>query len=249
MYAVSRQHRIGSGIAALLVAAAIGWALLVGLAGGVVRRQVDEGLALFRLSEPPPPPRPRIVPARRVSERASGRAAPRNIRSQATEVAAPVPVVVVPLPPPPIVVALKPFAGNEATQGAAPTPGPGTGAGGIGDGTGAGGWGDGDGGGYGDETPPRWLRGRLRDSDYPRGIGEQGVQGLVSVRFLVGTDGRVTECTVTQSSGSPVLDSTTCRLIQQRFRYAPSRDARGRPVPAYILENHEWVIEDAPEEP
>ena len=248
MYAVSRQQRLGSGIAAAIVTAVIGWALLLGLAGGAVKAKVDEGLALFRLTPTSPKPKPRVIPARRVSQRASGRASPRNIRSQATQIAAPVPIVTVPVPPPRVTVTVKPFAGNQATQGAAPVAGPGTGAGGVGDGTGAGGSGDGDGGGYGDETPPRWLRGRLRDSDYPRGIGEQGVQGLVSVRFLVGTAGRVTDCTITRSSGSGVLDATTCRLIEQRFRYAPSRDAQGRPVPAWILENHEWVVEDVPGE-
>ena len=245
MYAVQRQQRIGSAAAAGVVTAAIGWALLTGLAGGAVREKVGETLALFRV--PPPPPPVRVVPKKQTRSRPSGRAAPPNIRSQATPVVAPTPIVVVPLPPPPIVAAPKPFAGTQSTQGAAPTAGPGTGAGGVGDGTGSGGWGDGDGGG-GDETPPRWRKGRLSDADYPKGAGEDGFQGTVSVRFLVWTDGRVRDCEIEKSSGNRLLDDTTCRLIQQRFRYDPSRDAQGRPVPAWILENHQWVIEAAPEE-
>lgn len=245
MYAVPRQQRIGSAAAAGVVTAAIGWALLTGLAGGMVREKVGETLALFRV--PPPPPPERVVPKKQKTARPSGRAAPPNLRSQATPVVAPPPIVVVPLPPPPIVAAPKPFAGTQATQGAAPTAGPGTGAGGIGDGTGAGGWGDGD-GGPGDETPPRWRRGRLTDADYPKGAGEAGFEGTVSVRFLVWTDGRVRDCRIDQSSGNALLDATTCRLIRQRFRYDPSRDGEGRPVPAWLLENHSWVIEAAPEE-
>ena len=244
MYAVPRQQRVGSALAAAIVTVAIGWALLIGLAGGTVRARMGETLALFRV--PPPDPPARVVPKKQASSRPSGRAAPPNLRSRATPVVAPPPLVVVPLPPPPVVTAPKPFDGTQATQGAAPVAGPGTGAGGVGDGTGSGGWGDGDGGG--DETPPRWRRGRLRDADYPRGLGEAGFQGTVSVRFLVWTDGRVRDCEVERSSGNRTLDDTTCRLIRERYRYDPSRDALGRPVPAWILENHSWVIEAAPEE-
>lgn len=248
MYAPPRRDRIGPALAALLVSAALGWALLVGLAGAPLAQRVGDGLALFRVDPPAPPP-VEVVPKRTRTARASGRAAPPNRRSQATPVAAPGPIVVVPLPPPPIVVAVTPFAGDQATQGAAVRAGPGTGAGGIGDGTGSGGWGDGD-GGPGDETPPVWKRGRLTDADYPLDIGDAGFQGTVSVKFLVWTDGRVRDCRVTRSSGNATLDATTCRLIERRFRYDPSRDAEGRAVPAWLLENHEWVIvPDAPARP
>lgn len=244
MYAQPRQERFGAAAAALAVTGALGWALLTGLAGDAIRQRVDQGLQLFNLAPSPPPPA-KTVPRPKVSKRAEGRAAPPNIRSKATPVVAPTPIVVVPLPPPPIVAAPKPFAGDQATQGAAPRVGLGTGAGGVGDGTGSGGWGDGDGDG-GDETPPIQRRGRIGDSDFPsdiRDLAETGFEGTVSVRFLVGADGRVGECRVTRSSGYRSLDDTTCRLIQRRFRYEPSRDAAGRPVPAWILENHTWAIE------
>jgi len=45
------------------------------------------------------------------------------------------------------------------------------------------------------------------------------------------------------TSGSAALDDTTCRLIQQRFRFAPARDGSGRPVRAWIVEQHEWIDE------
>lgn len=244
MYAQPARDRIGPALAAAAVSAALGWALFVGLAGAPLRERIADGLAVFRI-DPPPPPTVEIVPRRIVSSRPSGRAAPPNIRAQATQVTAPRPIVVVPLPPPPITVTLKPFAGNQSTQGAADRAGPGTGAGGIGDGTGSGGWGDGDGGG-GAETPPVWKRGRLNDADYPRDLGDAGFQGIVSVKFLVWSDGRVRDCLIEKSSGNAGLDATTCRLIQRRFRYDPSRDAEGRPVPAWIVENHEWIIVPEP---
>jgi protein TonB len=244
MYAQPPRERIGPAIAAAAVSAALGWALLIGLAGAPLAQRFEDGLAVFRVTPPPPPPT-KVVPKRTHSSRPSGRAAPPNIRSQATQVAAPKPIVIVPLPPPPIPVALKPFAGNQPTQGATNKVGPGTGAGGIGDGTGSGGWGDGD-GGPGNETPPVWKRGRLTDADYPRDIGDAGFQGTVAVKFLVWVDGRVRDCQVMKSSGNATLDATTCRLIQRRFRFDPSRDAEGRPVPAWIVENHEWIIVPEP---
>ncbi|MHC9419975.1 energy transducer TonB [Sphingomonas citri] len=243
MYAAARQDRYGAALASAALTLLLGWALLVGLAGGAVRERVDQGLALFQPLPPPPRPETKVAPQRATSPRRSGRAAPPNIRSQATQVAAPRPIVMVPVPPPPITVALRPFAGSAPTQGATERVGPGTGAGGAGDGTGSGGWGDGDGGGGGGDRAPVWKRGRLTDADYPPEVGEAGFQGTVTVKFLVWTDGRVRDCEVMRSSGSQSLDATTCRLIQRRFRYDPSRDTAGRAVPAWILENHEWVIE------
>lgn len=249
MYAQPRSERVGSAVAAALVTAGVGWALLLGLANGGRVARVSEALETFAVAPPPPPPRAKTVPRPKVSTRAEGRAAPPNIRSRATQIVAPRPIVVLPPPPLPVVATLKPFEGNQATQGATERVGPGTGAGGEGDGTGSGGWGDGDGDG-GDEMPPRWRKGRLRNSDFPREIGElreAGFEGTVGVRFLVWTDGRVRECAVEKSSGVPQLDETTCRLIRERLRYAPARDGRGRAVPAWIIENHTWVIERDPD--
>jgi protein TonB len=61
------------------------------------------------------------------------------------------------------------------------------------------------------------------------------------VRFLVHTDGRPRDCVVTRSSGNPVLDETTCRLIEQRFRYRPARDASGNPQPSVFPATFDWI--------
>ncbi len=68
-----------------------------------------------------------------------------------------------------------------------------------------------------------------------------GAGGIVGVRYTVETDGRVTHCMVTRSSGNAVLDATTCRLIELRFRYRPWLDAAGRPVRSTVVHNQEWV--------
>lgn len=246
-YRSSPRDRIGPAIAAIAVQALLGYALVVGLAVHFTQRPSDD-LKLFGVTpEPPPPPPAKVIPDPVRNTRPEGEASPPNLRSKATEVTAPPPVIPIPLPPP-VVAAPKPFTGSEATTGAAPVPGPGTGAGGIGNGTGSGGSGDGDGGGWQDETPPRRIKGRLKDSDYPDDLSDAGIGGTVGVRYTVEADGRVTDCEVTRSSGSARLDAHTCRLIEQRFHYRPALDARGRPVPSTIVENHSWQVEIEPPE-
>lgn len=235
----SRNDRIKAALGAAIIQAVLGYALIMGLAVNV-SAVVDDGLKLFQIApEPPPPPIDPVIPHQVQSEKPEGAASPPNLTSKATQVVAPPPIVQLVIPPP-IIAAPKASTGNDASSGAADVRGPGTGSGGIGDGTGSGGAGDGGGSG-GRFTAPRWMRGDLRDSDYPRGLGEAGIEGTVSVRYVVNTDGRVSDCEVTGSSGSDILDDTTCRLIEQRFRFRPSHDDRGRPVPATIVENHSWI--------
>jgi protein TonB len=68
------------------------------------------------------------------------------------------------------------------------------------------------------------------DEDYPVSAIRAGEQGAVGFRLEVGPDGGVAVCTVTISSGSPILDSTTCRLLRSRARFLPALDRKGRPT-------------------
>jgi protein TonB len=243
------RDRLLAAAAAIGVQALIGIALITGLAVHF-SNPVEQGLKLFAAEEPPPPPRQRVIPAPKVvATRPEGGASPPNLRSRATEIAAPVPVVFVPLPPPPVITAPKPFVANDPTSGSAAVRGPGTGAGGIGDGFGSGGDGDGDGGGGRPETAPRFVRGRMSTSDLPEALFVSGFRGSVGVRYVVARDGRVPSCEVTRSSGNATVDAVTCRLIRERFRFRPSRDGAGRPVDSMIVENHSWEVEaDTPED-
>lgn len=245
---LSQPHeRAGGAVAALAVTCALGVVLALGLAVGERLADGETGIALFEiLPEPEPKAKVERMPER--NTRPSGEAAPPNLRSRATEVAAPKPIVPI-LVPPLVIAAEKPADGAEATSGAAEVAGPGTGAGGQGDGFGGGGSGDGDGAGDPDATPPVQTRGRIRDSDYPEDLADAGIGGRVTVLFLVQIDGRVPECDVVGSSGIRRLDVLTCRLIRERFRFRPSRDGKGRPVPALVRETHEWVFERLPPEP
>jgi protein TonB len=232
------------------VHALLGLALLFSLdAAPPVSR--PEAMRLIDLTQPPPPPVLALPSAREKSRRREGAASPPNLESRRTEVTAPPPVIPPKLA---IVTAPTPGLGADPTAGSAQVPGPGTGSGGQGTGTGSGGRGDGPGGGGdgdgdgGGMTPPRRIRGSIRDRDYPRGAGEAGIGGTVSVIYRVETDGRATDCRITRSSGSAELDDTTCRLIEQRFRFEPSRDRRGRPIRSRIVQDHYWETQDVEEE-
>lgn len=248
------RDRMTSALGVAIFHALIGYAFIAGLGFDVVATVRDE-LKTFDVTETlPPPPEVVLPPAekgqsqKRQTPDPEGAASPANLRDTPSPIVAPVPEIRLPIPPP---VTAAPVAGqgNADAAGAADVPGPGTGRGGIGTGLGSGRHGMGTGGGGGgEETPPRWIRGRIRNSDYPRAAADAGIGGTVSVRYAVAPSGRVTDCDVTRSSGSAELDATTCRLIIQRFRFEPSRNAAGRPILSFIAENHTWVIEqEAPE--
>ena len=80
------------------------------------------------------------------------------------------------------------------------------------------------------------------ESDYPSAARREEEQGTVRVTYTVGADGRVSNCAVVQSSGSRSLDSTTCRIFQQRFRYRPARDASGNAVPTTMRQSVTWHL-------
>lgn len=243
------RERIASMIGVALFHALLGYALLNGLGVEVVAR-AEQSLTLFDVLDLPPPPARMAPPSPAEVDRArpkdpEGAASPANLRATPTAIVAPKPEIR--LPPPPIVAAPAAGQGNAAAAGAADVLGPGTGSGGQGTGLGSGLRGTGTGGGNGGSgVRARWIRGRISEADYPRRALEAGIGGTVYLRFVVAPDGRVSDCAVTRSSGSPELDSTTCRLIMRRFRYRPARDAQGRAIADVVRGEHVWEVGPEP---
>ncbi|WP_235302795.1 energy transducer TonB [Sphingopyxis sp. MWB1] len=218
----------------LAVVGGVGFMLARGLDFAVVRKAGETITAIAIPAPPPPEPPP---PPQQPDDAASGAASAPNKRAD------PAPVLAAPskLPPvtPPVAAAPTPGSGDESSAGAAPDPGPGTGAGGQGDGRGAGGAGSGTGGG----TRPAWRSGTIRDSDYPPLASRAKVGGDVEVRFTVQPDGRVTGCRVSRSSGDTAIDATTCRLIEQRFRFRPATNNRGEAIASPYGWRQSWWLE------
>jgi len=71
----------------------------------------------------------------------------------------------------------------------------------------------------------RWA-GRIQDN-YPSRALREEVEGTVGVRVTVTANGRATNCSVTSSSGSSVLDQAACRGMERYARFNPALDDAG----------------------
>lgn len=243
------RDRIKSAAAVAAFHALLGYALIAGL-GYSIPADIDEKLKLFNVAEELPPP-PVAQPARAEEmeqkpkpKDPEGAASPANLKNTPSPIVAPPREVRLEVPSP-VIAAPVAAQGSAPAAGAAEIPGPGTGADGQGTGRGSGSAGDGTGGGGGGgvRRGAEWVRGAIVESDYPPSALRTGAGGTVYLRFVVGTNGRVSQCRVTRSSGHRDLDATTCRLIERRFLYRPARDGWGRPVPELVVGQHEWSTE------
>jgi protein TonB len=186
-----------------LLHALLGYAFVTGLAYNVVKK-VAADLKTFNVEEEPPPPEEKPPPP------------PPDQPVQPPPVVTPPPIVRTNTMPPPIVttnIAPPPQMTYTAppappTPPAPPPPPP----------------------------PPRKvqpakakanLASLFSDEDYPASAVRAGESGATGFRLEVGSNGRVTSCSVTSSSGSSALDTTTCRLLKSRARFSPATDNTG----------------------
>jgi protein TonB len=73
-----------------------------------------------------------------------------------------------------------------------------------------------------------WAR-RIQDN-YPSSALRAEKEGRVGVRVTVGPDGRVSDCSVTSSSGTPDLDTAACDGMQRYARFDPALNDDGSPT-------------------
>ena len=97
-------------------------------------------------------------------------------------------------------------------------------------------------------VPPKAAapRGRPGDwvttNDYPSRALREEREGTTGFRLSVGPDGRVTNCEITSSSGSPDLDQATCDNLRRRARFTPATDGEGQPTSGSYVSRTRWVI-------
>jgi protein TonB len=228
----------------LAIEAMLAAVLLYGLSGQAVGLpQLPASLVSVTVNQPPP----RELHIKASSPAQNGCAAPPSLKAEAAAVKRPEQIIV---PARPVPAAIIPANSNGIEAGASVRPGPGSGAFGLGTGTGSGsggndpgsGSGDGDGGG----SDAEWTGGKIKNSDYPKAVREAHISGTTETLVSVGASGRATACRVTRTSGSRELDSTTCTLIMQRFKFKPARNAAGQAIDSRIEYEQEW---DAPPPP
>jgi periplasmic protein TonB len=182
--------------------ALLGFAFVTGLAGNFVKK-VSEDLTVVNVEEEPPPPEEEPPP-------------PEPETNTPPPVVAPPPLVRTNvLPPPQITVQreappprITPDPPRQEPPKAAPPPVR--------------------------TVPPQRARASLAsyfsNDDYPAAAIRAEASGVTRFRLTIGTNGRVTDCQVTGSSGNSALDQATCRILRSRARYTPARDASGNPT-------------------
>lgn len=82
------------------------------------------------------------------------------------------------------------------------------------------------------------------DEDYPKGAIRNEEQGTVAIRLEISATGEIVSCSVTESSGSKLLDEATCRIMSERARFVPARDAKGRAVADSFNSRIVWRLPD-----
>lgn len=78
--------------------------------------------------------------------------------------------------------------------------------------------------------------------DYPADALRRGEQGTVSARITIDASGAVIDCTIAKSSGSELLDATTCAVIRSRAHYLAVSEADRIPVVRTDAIRINWVI-------
>jgi protein TonB len=96
-------------------------------------------------------------------------------------------------------------------------------------------------------SEPRHARGNLvalfTAEDYPVDALRNNEQGTVGTRLQVDRTGRVSDCTVVQSSGSASLDKATCDILQKRAHFTPARNSDGQPIPDTYDQRVTWGLQ------
>jgi protein TonB len=216
-----------AGVFALHVLAAI--AIVRAFTPDIASLIVDKARDVLTVvvSTPPPEAEPKPEPD-------SGASAPEAQKAKPREQSAPKqPLPKKPQPMPPVS-----GKGAENASGAAAS-GPGTGGGGEGTGTGSGAAGSGQGGGAARGVEK--LAGEINSAkDYPKKTRDLRIGQSVTILLVVGTDGRVSHCQITQPSPDREADQITCQLATRRFRFRPAADRNGNPVEGRFAWRQRW---------
>ncbi|MEM9312159.1 MAG: TonB family protein [Pseudomonadota bacterium] len=89
-------------------------------------------------------------------------------------------------------------------------------------------------------NPGNWIT----TDDYRTIWLNRGFSGTARFTLEIDARGRVSDCTITASTGHSVLDGATCRLLTRRARFTPARDGLGDKVPGSFSSSVTWQIPD-----
>jgi TonB family protein len=85
-------------------------------------------------------------------------------------------------------------------------------------------------------NPAQWITWE----DYPK--VSAGMEGVSTIFWVIGTDGRVHDCRVLVSSGHPELDDAACAALTKRAHYTPATDKEGNPIALHDSRRINWRV-------
>jgi len=86
----------------------------------------------------------------------------------------------------------------------------------------------------------RWVT----TDDYPRQPLVDEIEGRTGYSLVIGTNGQVSACDVTSSSGNRALDQATCKWIAKRAKFEAATDETGAKVVGRYSGVVSWQIPD-----
>jgi protein TonB len=207
--------RIVAIVIVALIVAGMGYAFVTGLAYQFIKKKAED-LNAFDVKDPPPPP-PEELPPPPPPDKSAVPPPPSVTVPPAIVTTQAAPISFPPPPPNPAPPRIEP----------PPPPAP-----------------------AGPPPPPRIakaLQARnpgswVTNDDYPAAALRAEQAGTTSFRLDVDASGRVSNCTVTGSSGSALLDNTACSLLKRRARFGPAEDSNGNKIPATYSNRFRWEI-------
>ena len=87
------------------------------------------------------------------------------------------------------------------------------------------------------------VSGIFTSNDYPGIAIAANNQGTVQFVLLIDEQGKVADCTVTQTSGVAALDAQSCAVVKERARFEPAIGADGKPAKASFTQRITWRTE------
>ena len=218
----AKSDKLKSATAAVMIHVLVGYAILnaFDIRPGEVVKSSLSSLNVIDVSIPP------VIAdekPKQATPEPKGAASAANLKKTSAPREAPKRIIEIPQPKS-LPAAPKAGSGSENDAGAGDMPGPGTAGGGI-------------------ASRAKLVGGRITNTDYPKSATSARQGGSATVHFTVGANGRPSKCRVVKSSGNADIDATTCRLIEQRFRYEPARNKAGYPMSDVTGWQQTWWLE------
>lgn len=87
-------------------------------------------------------------------------------------------------------------------------------------------------------NPGNWIS----DSDYKTPWIRREYSGVAGFALTIDAKGKVSDCTITSSTGHAALDQATCKLIQRRARFEPAKDSYGNAIAGSYSNSVNWRL-------